>query len=814
MQRTLWEPAIEALSRDELRQLQWQKLQKQLVYNYTHSPFYRREFDQAGVKPEDIRSWDDFRQLPLMDKHKQRQAQEESLERFGHPYGMLGCAPVEQFVLLSSTSGTTGTPTFYTLTAHDIEVLNRVQARKFWRIGLRPGDRLLHAFSLSMFTGGIPWIMALSNYGICVVPVGAEVGSRRVLDFADLTKPCAMACTPSFAEYLIDKTPESIGKTVRELGIHCLICAGEPGVGLPEVRRRLEEAYEAKVYDAIGAAHTFHGVSCDLPEYQGMHFLSEDYCILELRDPTTGEFLELEDGVIGEKVFTELDWHGTPLLRYALGDIFQVFTTPCDCGWPGIRFKILGRSDDMLIVKGVNVYPNAIRNVVVGFAPQTTGQMRIVLDEPGPRVKPPLKLVVEHGPEVHGEAIRRLKADLEQMLHEKLKVRPDIQMVQPGTLERATHKTKLIEVRPPAAATVTSRESSSIRSAQTQAGKGALAVNHNANSRIKEVNLVCMSGQGSVQTVELMAKAYYQQQGKYVASLVFPGSRSKSAPVVSYLKVSNRPVTATSANYAPSEVIVFWDGLLRVAEKAAHPVVQEAIVRLERGLLLVNTAQAPADLLPLSFDFEGTLATVNASEIAQRHLKRTPPPVGVTLLGALVAVNQELDLEGVLALVQERFPGAVGMANAAAAREAYAKVQVLRNVKTGPGQAYEEVSPRPPEALPEYYPLAKAIMPGFRQGSPYIWRDRIPISDDTKCLCKSTCLSEVMCPDNTGFIVREGIAGAQQGYRIDVDYCRGCGVCVEVCVYDALRMVPEAEVLRTNPTYEGITVEPHLKPAL
>ncbi|MFQ5793075.1 MAG: 2-oxoacid:acceptor oxidoreductase family protein, partial [Acidobacteriota bacterium] len=167
----------------------------------------------------------------------------------------------------------------------------------------------------------------------------------------------------------------------------------------------------------------------------------------------------------------------------------------------------------------------------------------------------------------------------------------------------------------------------------------------------KEVNLVCMSGQGSVQTAELMAKAYYEQRGMYVGSMVFPGSRSKSAPVVSYLKVSDRPVTAISVNYAPSEVIVFWEGLLRVVEKAAHPGVQEAIARLQQGLLLVNTEKNPADLLPLPFDFEGTVATVDASEITRRHLRRNPPPVGVTLLGALLAVSEELDLERIEKLI-------------------------------------------------------------------------------------------------------------------------------------------------------------------
>ncbi len=442
-----WNPYVESLSRKALRELQWQKLQAQLAYNYAYSPFYRRKLDGIGLPPSEIRTWGDFRQIPPMDKHEHRLAQEESLERFGHPYGMLACAPLEKFVLLSSTSGTTGTPTLYTLTAKDMQVLYELQARKFWRVGLRPGDRVLHAFSLSMFTAGIPWVMALQQYGACVVPVGAELGSRRVLEFGQFVKPRVMTCTPSFAEYLIDKAPEMIGKPIRELGIELVICAGEPGVGLPEIRRRIEEAYGARLYDAIGAAHTFHGISCELPEYQGMHFLSEDYCILELRDRETGEFLELEDGATGEMVFTELDWEGTPLLRYAIGDILQVFLSPCPCGRPGLRFKILGRSDDMLIVKGVNVYPAALRNVVVGFRPQTTGELRIVLDGPGPRVTPPLHLVVEHAASLKTEEVVVLKALLEEVMHERLKVRPSIEMVPPGTLQRTTHKVKLIEIR-------------------------------------------------------------------------------------------------------------------------------------------------------------------------------------------------------------------------------------------------------------------------------------------------------------------------------------------------------------------------------
>jgi phenylacetate-CoA ligase len=796
--RTPWNPAAEQLSRDELQALQWQRLGSQLEYVYRNSPFYRGRLDALGMTPGDVRTWDHFRQIPTMDKHDHREAQEESMERFGHPFGMLACAPPEKFILLNATSGTTGTPTLYTVTAHDLAILNELQARKFWRVGLRPGDRVLHGYSLSMFVGGVPLVEALKSFGACPIPVGAEVGTRRLLDFGMLVRPRMLLCTPSYAEYLAEKAPEIIGRPVRELGIEMLMCGGEPGAGLAEVRRRIETAYGARLYDAIGATHTFHGVACDLPEYQGMHLVSEDYCILELLDPETKRVVDLRDGATGEMVFTYLDMEGTPFVRYALGDVLQVATSPCECGWPGLRFKILGRSDDMLIVKGVNVYPAAMRNVVVSFAPQTTGQIRVVLDRPGHRVTPPLRLIVEHGAEVTGGDLPKLKASIEQLMHEKLKVRPEIELVPAGTLERTTHKTKMIEVR--------STSAPSMVAASEVAP--AVATGRTTTSPVKEVNLVCMSGQGSVQTLEIMARAYYEQHGKYIGSVVFPGARSKSTPVVSYLKVSDRPIASMSTNFEPTEVIVFWEGLLRVAALDGHPVIVDAIRTLRRGTLIVNTSRTP-DELTIDFDFDGTIATVDASGIARKHLKRNPPPVGVTLLGAYAAVTGALDLERLMALVRDRFPRSVAEPNVAAAREAYAAVRTRRRSHEHTNGARAQRHQPTPDELPEWYPIEKMPMRGFREGSPYIFRDKVPLCDDAKCLCKETCLSEALCPDNTGFIVRRGIEGALQGYRIDVDFCRGCGICVEVCVYGALRMVNEEETPRTHPDYAGITVAPY-----
>jgi len=297
-----------------------------------------------------------------------------------------------------------------------------------------------------MMVGGQPLLQTLKNYGACVVPVGAEVGSRRLLEMARLVRPRMLVCTPSYAEYLADKCPEILGIPAEELGIEILMCGGEPGAGLPEMRRKIETAYGAKLYDYTGVIHTFHGLSCTAPN-SGMHFLSEDYCVLELLDPETKKPIEVRDGAVGEMVYTELGIEASPLMRYALGDIIEISDKPCRCGWRGLSFKIMGRADDMLIVKGVNVYPGAIRSIVAGFAPRTTGYMRVVLDRPGHKVTPPLQLVVEHAADMSNDAMQSLVDDLKGVIHDRLKFTPVIHLVPPETLSRSTHKTKLVEVR-------------------------------------------------------------------------------------------------------------------------------------------------------------------------------------------------------------------------------------------------------------------------------------------------------------------------------------------------------------------------------
>ena len=447
--RKFWNEEVETLSPQEMKALQWKRLKKQLRYNFDNSIYYREEkFQKAGLTPDDIHTFEDFQKIPLLTKDEHRQIQIDSIQEFGHPYGLITCAPRDKIVRINSTSGTTGQPTLYTLTQNDINVLNEMHCRKYWRTGLRPGHIVLQALSLSMFTGGLPLSDGLQSMGLCVVPVGIEGGTRRVLDFTLLTKPDVLIATPSFGEYLIEQTPKLSGKDARELGIRWFYCAGEPGAGIPSLRKKLQEGFGAKVFDHTGGGHAFHGISCETEPYPGMHFVSADHCILELVDPETKDPIEISHGAMGEMVFTFIGWEGGPFMRYALGDLIQIYTESCSCGWPEMRFKILGRADDMLIIKGVNLYPSALKGLVSEFEPRTTGALRIILEQPGPLVKPPLKIRIEHGLQNPGEKEKhQLVSELIELIKTRLRINPDIELVEPFSLPRQSGKTSLIEIK-------------------------------------------------------------------------------------------------------------------------------------------------------------------------------------------------------------------------------------------------------------------------------------------------------------------------------------------------------------------------------
>ena len=319
-------------------------------------------------------------------------------------------------------------------------------------MGIRPGDIVLQAFGLSMYLAGLPVVRALERMGATPIPVGAEAGAEKLLRMARTVRPRVLCCTPSYAEHLLERAPEVLGgTTARDLGVEVLFCAGEPGAGLPEVRRKLEDGWGARLHDVLGGAHGIMMVSpatsLDVPDYPGMLVLGDDYSVsTDLVDPETKEPLDLVDGAIGERVKTALEWGGSPPLRYSVGDVYQLFTESLPGLPPLPRIKVIGRVDDLLIIKGVKLYPAAVNDLVNGFVPETTGEMRILLDAPPPKVAPPLRLRIEHRRGMDEHARGDLTNRIRTKMHDRLTVRPDIELVPPGSLPRSAHKKQLIEI--------------------------------------------------------------------------------------------------------------------------------------------------------------------------------------------------------------------------------------------------------------------------------------------------------------------------------------------------------------------------------
>jgi phenylacetate-CoA ligase len=440
-----WNPEMEgALGTEAMRRLQLERLRARARDLFAHAPYYRRRMEERGAAPDDIRTLEDWpKAMPVFTKSDYRTLIEACDNDVFRLLDETLPVPMEDIVCMAATSGTTGDPQPYPLTRADIDDLwGEFVLRARWRAGVRPGDRLIHGFALSMFLAGVPILQCLRDQGVMQIPIGAEAGTARLLRTARFFKGNVFSGTPSFAEHLIERAPEVLGAPIASLGIKILMCGGEPGAGIPEVRRRIESAYGGKLYD-MGAGL---GISCDWPEYQGMHWIGDDLVIYELVDPATREPVALVDGAEGEAVFTSLVGGGFGWTRLSLGDVHRVTVSPCPCGATGLRYRIVGRVDDMLKVKGVIVYPAAIDGVVSSFIPRVTGEFRIRLDEPPPRVVPPLKLAIELGADTPPGALADLEAEIARAMHDRLKFTPKISWLEPGELARSEHKTRFIEI--------------------------------------------------------------------------------------------------------------------------------------------------------------------------------------------------------------------------------------------------------------------------------------------------------------------------------------------------------------------------------
>jgi phenylacetate-CoA ligase len=449
--KKVWNERMETLSKDEVERIRIRRLRQQLKYCYTHSGFYKKKFDQAGFSPEDIKTWEDYRKIPpLMNKDNERESQRESIERFGHPYGIHLCCPLEKIVVATTTGGTTGFPTFsYSFTHHDFDRWNEGVARAYWLSGLRPADRVLFCFPLSGGWAGSIVKSPLLSMGILCLDMGAETPMEKIVEYAKVTRPNVLMSTPSFAENLIEAYPKTTGRPVSELGIKKLLLSGEPGVGIPSIKKRIEEAFGAKWNDFLMINSEGFSSSCTTKDYQGLHEVALDLSIWsdDLVDPDTKKPMEVKEGAIGEGLITSLDREGLPLIKYALGDIIQVFTKRCKCGYPGHgnRIRLIGRLNDRLSVEGVNVFPIAVRDVMTSFIPRVTGAMRIILTEPPPKVIPPLKIKVEYGSGMETSQLPNLAKEIEERMFQLYRVQSKVEFLPPEALGRVTKKTPIFE---------------------------------------------------------------------------------------------------------------------------------------------------------------------------------------------------------------------------------------------------------------------------------------------------------------------------------------------------------------------------------
>ena len=445
--RKYWNMEIEPrLNTPEIKEMQLSKLKEALKWQYKNTPFNKNRFDKAGVKPEDINSFADFaKAIPLAGQAEIRDIiMEIGLDMEKLMLHLFGEERMKDLYLLTTTSGTTGIPTPYPNFNAALMDTQEIMSRAAWRMGFRPGDRMALCFGLSMHAAGTPQILWFNKYpGLTMIPIGAEAGTEKILQFMQMFKANIFTGTPSLALHLIERCPEVLKIPIKNLGIKILMLGAEPGAGIPEVRHKLESEYGAKVFDA-GAGY---GCSCDYPVYQGMHWLADDYAYYELIDPETKEPVPLDHGATGIMAGTSLNpkaavWFD---MRFTLNDIHQVFTEPCPCGKSGFRYNIVGRVDDMLKVKGVPVYPAAIEGVIHSFPKELTGHFRIVLDEPPPRVVPPLKLKIEHAEGIKEGDIPGIEKKVQEKMHRLLKIRPAIIWLKPNTLDRSDKKTQLLE---------------------------------------------------------------------------------------------------------------------------------------------------------------------------------------------------------------------------------------------------------------------------------------------------------------------------------------------------------------------------------
>lgn len=410
---------------------------KQVRYLFERSAFYRRKLSEAGFhSPEEAGELDEIADLPFTEKDELRETQAAA-----PPFGDHLACPPEALRRVYNTSGTTGVPCLLGLTRKDLDGYATNVVRGYTAAGFSKGQRIVVGFNAGPFVAGVVYD-GFDRIGCTVIPIGTGNTERLVAAILNL-KATGISCTPSYGLYLIDWCAKHDIDSLT-LGLKNMITAGEPGGGDPLIRGRLEEAFGCKVRESMGIGDITLSAWAEDDDGNGMHFMARGFAHVELIDPETGAPRAWEDGAEGELVYTALQREAMPLLRFRSRDHVVVNMKPNPLGRTGPRIRCVGRTDDMLIVRGVNLFPSALRGVLKEFTPDVSGIMQVRPRQPGVRQTLPLPVVVELGenrPVPPGHLQQRIADEVRS----RLLVKADIRLVPYGTLPREVYKSRLVD---------------------------------------------------------------------------------------------------------------------------------------------------------------------------------------------------------------------------------------------------------------------------------------------------------------------------------------------------------------------------------
>jgi phenylacetate-CoA ligase len=416
-------PELETLSRSRLEKLQMERLQQTLA-RCMRIPFYKQRFAACGLRPEDIRTLDDVRKLPFTTKQDLRD---------NYPFG-LSAVPLEEVVRLHSSSGTTGTPTVILHTQHDLDEWANAVARCLYMVGLRKGDIFQNSSGYGMFTGGLGFQYGAERLGMLTVPAAAGNTKRQIKFITDFGTT-ALHAIPSYAGRLYEVMEEMGIDPRRDTRLRTLIIGAEPHSD--EQRRRIEQMLGVKAYNSFGMSEMCGpGVAFECPEQNGLH-IWEDYYIVEIVDPQTLE--PVPDGEVGELVLTTINREAMPLLRYRTRDLTRILPGECPCGRHHKRLdRMKGRSDDMMILKGVNIFPIQIENILMQFRELGTDYL-ITLTNLEANDEMTVEVELNEFTDDYG-FLQRLTKEITRQLKDEILITPRVKLLPKGSLPKQEGK--------------------------------------------------------------------------------------------------------------------------------------------------------------------------------------------------------------------------------------------------------------------------------------------------------------------------------------------------------------------------------------